>query len=223
MRAVVFVNGVVDDYDALRRWLLPDDTLVCADGGTRHCLALGLTPDVVVGDLDSVGQDVVAELARLEVAVERHPTDKDQTDLELALERALRDGADEVLLLGALGGRLDQTLANLLILAQRPWPAPIRLAEGKQIAQVLRGGDSLTVDAPPGSTVSVVPLSALVTGITYHGLKYPLIDATLRLGSTRGISNEVAASPITVRIARGLLLVVTEDRSDENGPAQAAT
>ena len=210
MRAVVFVNGVVDDYEALRRWLQPGDYLVCADGGTRHCLALGLTPDVVVGDLDSVDPPVLQQLAASGVRVERHPTDKDQTDLELAIEAALVAGADQVLLLGALGGRLDQTLANLLILAQRPWPVPIRLAEGRQIAQMLRSGQELTLDAPPGSTVSVLPLSAQVTGITYTGLKYALTGATLKLGSTRGISNLVVSSPVTIRIGTGLLLVVTE-------------
>jgi thiamine pyrophosphokinase len=206
----VFVNGVVDDYAALRSWLQPGDYLVCADGGTRHCLALGLMPDVVVGDLDSVDPAELPRLAASGVAVQRHPVDKDQTDLELAIEAALAAGADQVLLLGALGGRLDQTLANLLILAQRPWPAPIRLAEGRQIAQMLRSGETLTLDMPPGSTVSALPLSAQVTGITYAGLKYPLADATLEFGSTRGISNQVIRSPASIRIGAGLLLIVTE-------------
>lgn len=212
MRAVVFVNGEVRDYAALQGWLQgwlqPGDYLIGADGGTRHILALGLRPDAVVGDLDSLAAETVAELAAQGVAVERYPVAKDQTDLELAIERGLRVGASEILLLCALGGRLDQTLANLLILAQRRWPVPLRLAEGDELAQVLRSGEYLTLNAAPGSTVSAIPLSAVVSGITYTGLEYPLVDATLTLGSTRGVSNVVVSSPATVTIKEGVLLVV---------------
>ncbi len=210
MRAIIFVNGMVENYDSLRRWLQPEDYLICADGGTRHCIALGIAPHAIVGDIDSADPAVLADFARQGVDIERHPPAKDQTDLELALERALRDGAEEILLLGALGGRLDQTLANLHIIAQRRWPIPIRIAEGAQVAQVLTGGDRLTLTAPIGSTVSVIPFSSEVTGITYTGLRYPLHDATLRFGSTRGISNEVAESPTTIEIGEGVLLVVVE-------------
>ena len=208
MRAVIFVNGEVQDYTALARWLRPRDHLIGADGGTRHMLALGLMPDAVVGDLDSLEPETVAKLIAQGVDVERYPIAKDQTDLELAIERGLRAGASEILLLGALGGRLDQTLANLLILAQRNWPVPLRLAEGSQLAQVLRSGETLMLHAAPGSTVSAIPLSAIVTGITYTGLEYPLQDATLSIGSTRGVSNVVASSPATITIDEGVLLVV---------------
>ena len=208
MRAVIFVNGEVQDYTALARWLRPGDHLIGADGGTRHMLALGLMPDAVVGDLDSLEPETVAKLIAEGVDVERYPIAKDQTDLELAIERGLRAGASEILLLGALGGRLDQTLANLLILAQRNWPVPLRLAEGSQLAQVLRSGETLMLHAAPGSTVSAIPLSAIVTGITYTGLEYPLQDATLSIGSTRGVSNFVASSPATITIDEGVLLVV---------------
>lgn len=208
MRAVVFVNGEVRDYMALAAWLQPGDYLIGADGGTRHALALGLRPHAVVGDLDSLEPDTVAALAAQGVEIERYPVAKDQTDLELAIEAGLAAGASEILLLGALGGRLDQTLANLLILAQRHWPVPLRLAEGEQLAQVLRGGECLTLHAAPGSTVSAIPLSTTVTGITYTGLVYPLVDATLAIGSTRGVSNVVASSPATVTIKEGVLLVV---------------
>ena len=202
------MNGEVQDYSALARWLRPGDHLIGADGGTRHMLALGLMPDAVVGDLDSLEPETVAKLIAQGVDVERYPIAKDQTDLELAIERGLRAGASEILLLGAVGGRLDQTLANLLILAQRNWPVPLRLAEGSQLAQVLRSGETLMLHAAPGSTVSAIPLSAIVTGITYTGLEYPLQDATLSIGSTRGVSNFVASSPATITIDEGVLLVV---------------
>lgn len=208
MRAIVFVNGSVSDYGAMSKWVKPDDHLVCADGGVVHCLAIGREPDVVVGDMDSVAAETMQRLSQRGVELERHSPSKDQTDLELAVERALRGGADEVLILGALGGRLDQTLANVLILAQRAWPVPVRVAEANEIAAVLRGGESMQLIGPPGSTVSLIPLSAEVTGITYVGLRYALTDASLRLGSTRAISNVVDEAGAQISIRTGTALVV---------------
>ncbi len=208
MRAVIFVNGIVNDYQALARWLRPDDLLIGADGGTLHCLAVGRQPDVVVGDLDSLDPGLIAQLRAQGVQIERHSPIKDQTDLELAIDCAQRHAVDNVLLLGALGGRLDQMLANVLILARHDWPFPILIGEDQQIAQVLRGGETLHVHAPVGSILSVIPLSASVTGITYAGLEYPLINVTLPFGSTRGVSNVVQSVPAKIELAEGLLLVI---------------
>ena len=208
MRAVIFVNGDLTDPARLRHWVREGDYLVAADGGARHCLAMGLLPQVVVGDLASLAPHLVDELAAQGVTLERHRPDKNQTDLELAIERAIRDGATEVVLLGALGGRLDQSLANVLLLAQREWPAALHLVDAVETAMLLRGGEELVLSAAPGATVSLLPLSAEVTGITYTGLRYPLENATLTLGSTRGVSNEVVSVPATVRIASGLALVI---------------
>lgn len=210
-RAVIFVNGTVQDYDWLRERLHPDDFLIGADGGTRHCLALNQMPHVVVGDMDSIPADMLTALEDQGVAAERHPTRKDKTDLELAIDRAVQEGVSEVLLMGALGGRLDQTLANLLVSARRDWPVPIVLADGHQTLQVMRDGECFALDTPVGSLVSVVPLSQEVTGVTYSGLEYPLTNATLPLGTTRGISNLIAHSPATISIDRGVLLVIQEE------------
>ena len=210
MRAVVFVNGDIADYGALSRWLRADDYRIAADGGARHLEALGLTPDVIVGDLDSIDPSLLAQLRGQGAAVEKHPAAKDATDLELALERAVRDGAREILLFGAVGGRLDQTLANLLILAQQNWTVPLAIVEGDQLARVLRGRQSVTLTGPTGGYVSAVALSEEVTGVTYQGLEYPLENATLRLGSTRGVSNTLASSPAQISIESGILLVTQQ-------------
>jgi len=210
MRAAIFVNGTIDDYSQLARWLRADDYLIAADGGARHCAALGVRPAVLVGDMDSIPPELLTEYEKAGVTIERHPPRKDETDLELAVRRAVADGAMEILLLGALGGRLDQTLANLLLPARQEWPVPILLADGQQMAQILRGGETITLSGASGDTVSVVPMSAEVTGITYTGLEYPLVGATLRLGSTQGVSNRMADETATIRIANGILLVVQE-------------
>lgn len=213
MRAIIFLNGVINNYPQISHWLRDDDYLIAADGGARHCAALGLRPAVLVGDLDSIPPELLAEYEESGVLIERHPPRKDETDLELAVGRAITDGADEILLLGALGGRLDQTLANLLLPARHDWPVPILLADGRQLARVLRGGESVTLTGSPGDTVSVVPMSAEVTGITYTGLEYPLVNATLGLGTTQGVSNRMAEKSATIRIARGILMVVQESEA----------
>ncbi len=208
MRAVIFINGTINDYASVAQWLRADDYCVAADGGARHAVALGRRLDAVVGDMDSLELEVVEQLAQSGVQIERYPVAKAQTDLELAIEFALRQDVAEILLIGAVGDRLDQTLANLLILAQREWPVPLTLVEGNQIAQLVRPGAVVTLQAGVGDTVSALPLSDSVTGITYTGMRYPLLDATLHLGSTRGISNEVAIAPATVAIATGRLLMI---------------
>ena len=214
MRAVIAVNGVLHGYNAVAAQLRPDDYLIGADGGTLHLLAMGRRPHVIVGDLDSLPPDILDELVAQGVHIERHRCDKDQTDLELAIERAIADGASEVILIGALGGRLDQTLANLLILAQRAWTAPIRLVEGDQVAEILHGPGALTLHGHPGATVSLIPLSAEVTGITYRGLRYPLENATLAFGSTRGVSNEFDAPTATISIEDGMALIISALRKE---------
>jgi thiamine pyrophosphokinase len=205
---VIFVNGTIADPARLAHRLRADDDLIAADGGAQHLRALNRLPRVVVGDLDSLTPALRAELTAQGVTLEQHPPAKNETDLELAILRAIRDGADEILLVGALGGRLDQSLANVLLMAQRPWPAKLQLLEGDQLAMVVRGGETVTLAAGPGSLVSLLPLSAAVTGITYTGMLYPLENATLTLGSTRGVSNEVAQAPATVRIDDGLALLI---------------
>lgn len=224
MRAIIFVNGELHDYDALAQLIQPDDYLIAADGGVKHCLAIHLTPHALIGDLDSVDPATVASLQQQGVTIERHPPDKNQTDLELALDHALavnhastvnrssavanRRTLQEIILVGGLGGRLDQMLGNVLILAQREWPLPLILIADNLRAQVVFPGMPLTLAATIGDTVSALPLSDQVTGITYTGMRYPLENHSLALGSTRGMSNEVVAVPATVEIASGRLLII---------------
>src|SRR5262245_10964772 len=138
MRTIIFANGLIADYAQAAAWLRADDYLVCADGGTQHCLALGRLPHAIVGDFDSLPAETATQLLAQGVEYERHPAAKAKTDLELAIEFAIRKDASEILLLGALGGRLDQTIANLMLLTSAAWPVPLMIAEGRELAQILR-------------------------------------------------------------------------------------
>jgi thiamine pyrophosphokinase len=204
---VIFANGLVSDLAAARAALRPADLLVAADGGLHHCQALGLQPHAVVGDLDSLEPGEHAALAAAGVQVERHPARKDETDLELALRLALARGARDILIFGALGGRWDQTLANLLLLAHPDFRAArLRLLDGPQ--QIYRVQGLASIEGEPGDTVSLIALGGDATGITTTGLDYPLANDTLAFASTRGISNVLLGRRATVTVAHGLLACV---------------
>jgi thiamine pyrophosphokinase len=208
-RAVIITNGHLTDPVSARQHIRTGDWVICADGGARHARAMGLVPDVVVGDLDSIDADLRAELEAAGTRFEVHPARKDETDLELALRLAVAGGAAEIDVLAVLGGRLDQSLANLLLLARPEWTsAKVRVIEGNEVAWPVWGGRTTSVAGAVGDTLSLVPLTSTVTGVTLEGVEWPLHDATLRFGSTWTISNALSAPTARLQVGEGLVLVV---------------
>ncbi len=202
---VIFANGEMTDRAAARRVVPSGARLIAADGGSRHCAVLGLTPDVLIGDLDSTPPEEVARLSALGAEIRRYPADKDETDLELALARALEFNPDRILVLGALGGRLDQTLGNLALLAAPHLAAlDVRADDGLQEAFFIRR--QAEIFGQPGETVSLLPWGGDVHGATTSGLRWPLRGETLYAHRTRGISNQLIAPQAQVRLTSGLLL-----------------
>jgi thiamine pyrophosphokinase len=220
MAALIIADGDVPtraDLDAAwPGWDEGIDLVVAADGGARHARMLGVSIDLWVGDGDSLGEDGIAALAAAGVPVERARPDKDQTDVELAVDAAIRRGAVGLIVVGALGGeRVDHALANVALLA-RPDLAgrPAVLLDARSRISLLRAprpdGDPARVvfGRAPGSTVSLLPFGADVDGVTTDGLLYPLSAESLALGSARGVSNVIVRPGATVTVRRGLLLVV---------------
>jgi thiamine pyrophosphokinase len=189
--------------------------LITADGGLYHCLALGLTPDVLVGDMDSVERDMVAEMRSRGVELQEHPARKDHTDLELALEFAVSHAPDEILILGGLGGRWDQTLANILLLTQQRFAGTrILLVDGPQRIQTVCAGETIEIRGQPGAIVSLIPLLGDARGITTQGLEYKLSGGTLEHGSSRGVSNVLTHEKATVQLNDGILACIIIDALD---------
>ncbi len=207
-RIILFANGELPNPHHARSLIQPHDFILCADGGTHHALALGLTPNLIIGDLDSLDAETVQRLRNAGAEIRRFPRDKDYTDLELALQAAQELHPQKVLLLGALGGRLDQMLANIFLLARPAFASlDIILMSEQERAQVVR--NETIVRGEPGDIVSVLPLTPDVTGLSYHsGLRWPLQDATLPFGSTRGISNELTAEKARITLRSGVILVI---------------
>ncbi len=206
-RIVIFANGNLPDLERARSLLHPDDTILCADGGTHHALALGLQPDLIIGDMDSLTRPEWESLERAGVPIELFPHEKDETDLELALGRALERGATSLLIIGALGLRLDQTLANLALLSDpRLAGLDARLDDGVEEAVFCR--TQVQVEGVKGDTVSLIPWGGPALDVQTEGLHWLLRGETLHPDKTRGISNQMLAATARVSLGSGLLLVV---------------
>jgi thiamine pyrophosphokinase len=198
---VVVVAGGSPPSARAAEALPPDAPVIAADGGADHALALGLEIELAVGDFDSGSPP---EAAR---RVERHPSDKDATDLELALRAALALEPRRILVVGGIEGRLDHLLGELLILAAEDYAGvELDAVLGDALVHVVRGERTLT--GTPGELVSLFALGGPAAGIVTEGLRYPLAGETLEPGSSRGLSNELAAAQARISVESGVLLAV---------------
>jgi thiamine pyrophosphokinase len=206
-RVVIFVNGHFPDPEMVRRLIRPTDLVYAADGGSRHALALGIMPSMVIGDLDSLNADDLLKLQAAGTEFRRFPRSKDETDFELALNHAISAGFTEILVVAALGNRLDQTIGNLALLTDPSQIGlDIRMDDGSDEAWFVRS--QTQIDGQKGDIVSLIPWGKAVTGITTLGLLWPLNGETLFPCRTRGLSNELLGEVASISLDSGLLLVV---------------
>jgi len=215
----------------------PGDRVIAADFGAHHARAWGWPVHLLVGDLDSLPADEAAAMQAEGIPVATAPQAKDETDLELALSHALGDGAREIIICAALGGRTDHLLASVLLLT-RPELAGARamIADGPVTVRLLRGGGGdagkrrregegetasppnreyggaerahLELHGAAGDLLSLLPIGGDAVGITTRGLAYPLHDETLAMGQARGVSNVFEGVTADIGLRAGLLLVV---------------
>ena len=215
MRIIIFANGIIEDPTAeAARWVQRGDCVVAADGGTAHALTAGLTPAHIIGDLDSLSPEQRAHLEATGTILHAHPPAKDETDLELALTwAASQPDVTQIVILGALGGRPDQALANLLLLALPALAGQdVIIADGVWTIRCLHGGKTVTFHGQPGDTLSLLPLGGDAVGVTTHGLAYPLHNETLFFGPARGVSNTFDNEIATVSLRTGLLWCLHQNR-----------
>ena len=189
--------------------------MVAADGGARFALAAGIVPDLIVGDMDSLGEDLAREIERRGAELERHPVSKDKMDGHLAVLAAKERGATAAEFVCAVGGRVGAVFAlpHILLAAERLGLRSSAVADWGRMFVVEAG--SRTMEGAAGDSVSVFPLAGPATGVTLEGMGYPLTNATLEPGDTLGFHNELVGGEAEVSVDGGALLVIQEHAQDQ--------
>ena len=209
MIALIIANGNLDHSSDLAPLFKQAELLIAADGGANHFARLGVTPDILLGDLDSINPAILATYQNEGVSIHRHPRRKDATDLELALDLALEKGAQTIWLLGTLGGRWDMSLANIMLAANDKYKDQEILLLGQNCSmQILHPGKVHKVRGMVDQNVSLLPLKDDAHGVTLSGFEYPLTQHTIPFGSTLGVSNILKNNEATVQHTEGVLLCV---------------
>ncbi|MFC2010886.1 thiamine diphosphokinase [Chloroflexota bacterium] len=208
MKALILVNGELHNSDILLRRIHADsfDLVLGADGGAHYATILNITLDAIIGDMDSLS-GAEREVFK-NVKFVSYPGEKDETDLELAILFAEEQGADYIVIVGAMGGRMDMTIANILLIANASLSScRIEVWHGEQTGWVIKPPGE-NISGHPGDTVSLIPFGGDASGITTMGLKYSLKDDDLTFGSTRGISNLLENPSVHIGLSQGLILAV---------------
>lgn len=206
--AWVFTGGDAPDPDSFAE-RSAGDLVIAADSGLAHALVAGVTVDVIVGDLDSVDAKDLDRAVAAGARVEQHPTDKDATDLELALHAACDAGARNIVVLGIAGGRLDHILANLLVLSSPAFGAVDLSAHGGgSHLHIVRGGRPRALAGQPGDILTLLPVGGTARGVRVTGVRWELTDEDLAPGSTRGVSNLFTAATARVSLDDGVLIAI---------------
>ena len=208
MKALILANGELYKSDVLRRRISTEafDLVLGADGGARYADTLNVTVDAIIGDLDSLSGLEQPGISNAKLV--SYPVEKNETDLELAFLYATKKGADQIVVVGAMGGRMDMTIANILLITQASYGScRIKVWHGEQTGWVIKppGED---IYGHPGDIVSLIPIGGYASGITTEGLKYSLHDEELSIVTTRGISNQLESQFAHIKLSDGLLLVI---------------
>lgn len=209
METVLIFAGGDSPSGSLTEELPEADLIVAADSGYDLALRAGYAVDVLVGDMDSIQSEVIPG----HVIVERHPPDKDATDLELAMTRILVERPVRMVVVGGAGGRVDHEIATAQLLCSERWDAidEIDWVTDRGWAHVVKGRRIIHGD--PGAVISLIPVGGPAAGVYTKGLRWDLTDATMPPGTTWGVSNEFTGPVADIRIGSGCLLaVVPADR-----------
>jgi thiamine pyrophosphokinase len=206
----VLASGPAVDIDIALRYIDPADVVIAADGGAVLANRLGITPSLIIGDLDSTPTDLVNMYSESGVEIRRYDHNtKWETDTELALLAALEYAPKRIFVLGAIGGRLDHSLANVLLLTHPAFTSlDVHILDGNDELFLAKPTEWNRIKGRPDDIVSLLPTGVAAEAVTTRGLQWPLLGETLVAGKARGVSNRIS-DPATaaVRYDAGLLLV----------------
>jgi len=206
MRTVIIGSGEINDYSFCREIISEADRVICADGGTRHAFNMGLTPDIIIGDMDSTDSRHIEHYSKTGVEIIKYPRDKDKTDIHICIEYAL-PFSKEITLLGATGKRIDHMLGNISLLKLGAEKG-VNISIADRNNRIFLIKDNITIRGGIGNIFSLIPFTEKVTGICTEGAYYELSDAVMEQGNPYGISNIFMKDWVRISIKSGLLLVI---------------
>jgi len=209
MKTVIISSGQIYDYGFCHDIIKTADRIICADGGTRHAINMQITPNVIIGDMDSSAAQYIEWFRKKGVEVVQYPSDKDKTDTHICIEFALAFST-EIILLGATGSRIDHMIANISLLKlgiERD--IPISMADDKNQIWMIK--DQIRFNGSKGDYFSLIPFSEKVEGICTKGAHYELKDAVMELGDPYGVSNYFEGETVEVSIKKGYMLVIKSE------------
>ena len=206
-KACVFCNGQLKNPANVKQIANDCDLLIAADGGAKYFSDIELTPQVIVGDMDSIDSDIWKSKSGIEHI--RYPVAKDKSDAELAVEYALEHGYEQVILVAATGGRLDHTLGNIALVAG--YPGQVAILDGISTLVAVDKSEKCVLHGRIGAVVSLMPYSTGPFKVRTNGLKYPLQDECL-ISATHGLSNELSQTEACICVSDGILLVYIENQ-----------
>lgn len=212
--AALFLNGIYAETEPRLSLIDRSTVIIGVDGGTRYLMSVNHTPDVVIGDMDSLSLYKRTQLSGKGIHMLPYPTDKDQTDFELAIDYAISQGCDHIMVFGGLYGRMDHMLANLLLPLAYKDRVMLHFVHGLDDVFFIR--QKAIIEGTVGDIVSLIPISDKVTGIHTTGLHYPLEHETLYAGQSRGVSNLLDSAQAEISIRSGRLLCIHLSRSSSN-------
>ena len=210
MTSYIFTGGklAVGSMDELGLHLSQNDLIIAADSGYNNASRLGVRPGLLLGDLDSIDRGALApdELEHIEKIIV--PAIKDDTDTQLAVDTALERGADEIIIIGGLGGRLDHTLSTVFLLEYiKDKGARGVITDGRNRVRIMESGEELTIKRGY-KYLSLVGLTDTCEGVSISGVFYPLKDAVLERKYAFAVSNEITADAAEISLSKGILLVI---------------
>ncbi len=203
MKCVIVTNGQIDDYQWLKKQVESADILLCADGAAKHLMSIDVYPDCILGDFDSIDQESMEWIRKKKISEEHFPPKKDVTDTDIAIDYALSYQPEEIIILGALGTRMDHTLGNLYLLEKyRNSVESLIIMNPQNMISLIEG--SLNIQHQKNTIASIIPISEKLEGITLEGFEYPLQEGTLIRGDSKGISNRIVEENAKVCIEKGI-------------------
>lgn len=207
MRYILISNG---DFAAETAGKIDwnESVKICVDGGARHFKELGIDPDMIIGDLDSADRDTVDYFRDRGVEVLRHPSKKDKTDTEIAVEYALESGASEILLLGSTGSRVDHMMGNINLLHRLKAQNILgKMVDAENEISIISGEYELEMDENY-KYISLIPYGGEVKAVTLRGFEYELTERDFSVSDTLGISNEIAGGRAHISIGSGEMMLI---------------